>query len=251
MQTSKFVSETPSVDWALDIFSEKWATLRVADLMDRTKIEEQFLADTRPTDSARHLGKNGRLDGMTVLELGPLEAAHTFGLEQLGAKVTSIEGNSEAFLKCLIIKNALNLRSEFLLGSFEAFLRDNKLRYDMVFASGVLYHMSDPANLIESISEATKKVFFWTHYYDEANPGTREAVSVTKFGLDLTYFVSPNSGREVNGRWWGGLDDTAAWMRKEDIFSVCRACGFSNIKTIGELLPGTEVPACISFSCEA
>ena len=122
----------------------------------------------------------------------------------------------------------------------------------MVFASGVLYHMSDPAALVESISKATRKVFFWTHYYDQANQGVREPVPVSRLGLDLTYYVAPNSGREVNGRWWGGLDDTAAWMNKEDIFSVCRACGLSNIQVIGELLPGTEVPACIiSFSCEA
>ena len=52
--------------------------------------------------------KLGKFLSKRVLELGPLEGAHTYMLQQLGAKeIISIESNKRAFLKCLIIKNIL------------------------------------------------------------------------------------------------------------------------------------------------
>ncbi len=36
---------------------------------------------------------------MNILELGPLEGAHTYQL-----RILAIEANAEAFLKCLVVK---------------------------------------------------------------------------------------------------------------------------------------------------
>ena len=108
---NKFELRAPSAQNLIDIFSGKWAS-------DFGKIypglnagiAELFVSDERPRLAAQYLGTNGRLDAMSVLELGPLEAGHTYQLEQLGADITAVEANCEAYLKCLLVKELLNLK---------------------------------------------------------------------------------------------------------------------------------------------
>ncbi|MFT4101340.1 MAG: hypothetical protein QM674_09950 [Burkholderiaceae bacterium] len=92
-----------------------------------------------------------------------------------GAKsVTAIESNTRAFLKCLCVKEIFRLqRTCFELGDFIKYLEEEReQRYDVLFASGVLYHMVDPINFLELITRASDRIFIWTHYYD------REAISL-------------------------------------------------------------------------
>ena len=50
------------------------------------------------------------------------------------------------------MKEAVGLsRTRFLLGDFCEYLETTDERFDLVFASGVLYHMADPIGLIESV----------------------------------------------------------------------------------------------------
>ena len=116
----------------------------------------------RPRHAARLLGTNDRLDGMRVLELGPLEGAHTYQLEKLGAaSILAIEANADAFLKCLITKEILSLgAAKFVYGDFCEYLKETNEEFDLVFCCGVLYHMSDPIALIESIAKVTTNVLF-------------------------------------------------------------------------------------------
>lgn len=74
----------------------------------------------------------GSLDAMTILELGPLEGAHTYQLARLGAKhILAIEANSEAYLKCLVVKEILQIpRCRFLLGDCLIFLQAHHDPFD-------------------------------------------------------------------------------------------------------------------------
>ena len=56
---------------------------------------------------AQYLGfEPGSLQGMNILELGPLEATHTYQLAKLGAdRVLAIEAEYGSFLKCLVVVN--------------------------------------------------------------------------------------------------------------------------------------------------
>jgi hypothetical protein len=76
----------PSYQTAVNLFRDRWAS----DLSEILGVSGSgparlFTQDKRPEQLANSLGKDGRIDGMTVLELGPLEAAHTWFLEKLGA----------------------------------------------------------------------------------------------------------------------------------------------------------------------
>ncbi len=72
-------------------------------------------------------------------------------LQKAGARsVVAVEANTRAFLKCLCTKELFGLdRVEFLLGDLVAYLNEERSKFDAVIASGVLYHMTDPVDLLK------------------------------------------------------------------------------------------------------
>ena len=219
----------------MEIFAGRWAS-------DLSRLDSNWrggganlAADNRPLLAAKSLGHESRLDGMTIAELGPLEAMHTQRLEQLGAaRILAIESNVEAYLKCLIMKEALNLtRASFLLGDFNLYLQECPDRFDMVFACGVLYHMEDPLTLIRGIARTTDRCFIWTHYFDEQLTKGRTPVTVTVDGISATYFQTPYLDRARPG-FWGGNKPSASWMKRDDILAAFRHYGLDEIEVIEE-----------------
>lgn len=190
----------------------------------------------------------GGFTDMKVLELGPLEAGHTYMLEKGGARsILSIEANSRAYLKCLIAKEILALkRARFLLGDFMLFLQNNEETFDLCLANGVLYHMREPAELIYLISRACEKAIIWTHYYDEeiiqADLEKAKYFSEVKSHdcHGFTYSTHRYSYLEAlaSGGFCGGTAPFSRWMLRDDILACLRYFGFSDIE-IGYDMPGT------------
>jgi hypothetical protein len=184
----------------------------------------------------------GSLEGLEILELGPLEAGHTFMLERRGATVTAIEGNQDSFVRSLIVKNLFGLRARFVLGDFARTFGPNR-RWDMVVASGVLYHMSDPVSLVRRIAEVTDRIFLWTHYFEpdlsKWHPETAERIG-SKWVVDET-MVDRSAGCEVRmvpmlyqeAMGWsgfcGGPESFARWIYKDDILALLRQLGFADL----------------------
>jgi len=244
----KFEHRKPSAQNAVDIFSGHWAS-DLAPLIPGVQAGSSalFYADSRPAQAAQVFGMNGRLDGMNILELGPLEGAHSFAMERLGASsILSIEANVEAFLKCLIIKEILNLRyTRFMLGDVMEFLKENRNRFDIIFCSGILYHMENPVQLIKYISNYTDKCFVWTHYFDvDHYPGSARTPCQHPDGYTLYQLEYPDMNYE---KFWGGNRPIASWLTREDILKIFSASGMVNIQIIEENLdhPGG---ACFTFA---
>ncbi|MCW6511952.1 class I SAM-dependent methyltransferase [Lichenifustis flavocetrariae] len=182
--------------------------------------------------------------GLHILEIGPLEAAHTYRLEQMGAaSVTCVEASAEAWLKCLVVKELLGLnRSKFLLGDAMGFLEAELRRFDVVFCSGVLYHMSDPIRLIRAIAGASDRCFVWTHvYHPDRHPVPFEASSVEREGVTFDYWTHRYGSKEALH--WGGIDPTAAWLTKEDVLRAFSACGLSAVNFIEDQANHPNGPA--------
>lgn len=231
----KFETRAPNDKNAIELFAGHWAT-------DLSKFNPNWIGgsvdfsnDPRPALAAHHLGTGGRLDGMSVLELGPLEAMHTAALEALGAaRILAIESNSEAYLKCLIIKEVLCLKAvRFMLGDFNLYLAEATEKFDLIFCSGVLYHLDHPLGLIRDLSRTTSKVFCWTHYYDPTivSGRPRRAESVTFEGFSTTYFRDEYPDRNLP-EFWGGNRSSACWMKRDDILRAFGHFGFDRIDLI-------------------
>jgi SAM-dependent methyltransferase len=154
---NQYVTSAPSAQNALDILAGSWVSKLPDPLAGLQAGPVPVFDDPRPPWAAEQLGD---FKGRTVLELGSLEGGHTYQIERLGAAaILAIEANTSAYLRSLIIKELLEIRrARFVCGDFVAFLRENRKTFDVCFASGVLYHMRNPAELIALIAGATDRV---------------------------------------------------------------------------------------------
>lgn len=234
-----YVASAPSHQNALDIFRDQWSS-RFPPPWDSLKAGSiRLFEDSRTTWA---IDQMGGVRGKTVLELGPLEGGHSYMLEKAEAgSVLSIEGNTSAFLRCLIAKEILGLqRVRFICGDFRQFFSTNQDPFDVVFASGVLYHMQQPVRLIRDICQRTQQIYFWTHYFD-ADLTARNAPLRSRLGpaqrseLDgFSYeFHSYSYNDALNwAGFCGGSAPMAAWLPRNSILGALRHFGFGNI-TIG------------------
>ncbi len=180
--------------------------------------------------------KFGPMTGMDILELGPLEAAHTYMLHNLGARsITSIENNPRAYLKCLAIKEIFHLkRANFVLDDAIRHLNSSDKKYDIAVASGILYHMTNPIALLDALSSKSDRLFFWTQYFDQSIIAKRPDSSIYQPASEIApgYFGSKRAyPREVMDLaiFSGGDAPYAIWMTRESIIGYLRSKGFQAI----------------------
>jgi hypothetical protein len=239
---NSYVRSAPSAQNALDIFKGEWASTLPSPYTDLRAGALPLFADTR---ISRFLDEIGGITGKTVLELGPLEGGHSYMLDRAGpSEIISIEGNSRAYLKCLIVKELLGLpRVHFLCGEFMAYLRDTERLFDVCVASGVLYHMQNPAELLDLLAKhCTGDLFLWTHYFDraliEAHSKTGHKYSTSRehtyLGFQHTLHVHEYQRALDRQSFCGGNATTSCWMKKADILRGLEYFGFTNIRVLGE-----------------
>ena len=183
----------------------------------------------------------GPIEGRDILELGPLEASHTYMLEQRKpASILAIEANRLSFLRCLVVKELLGLKiARFALGNFAPWLETAEQRFDLIVASGVLYHMADPVRLLELLSLRADSLYLWTHYAsDEAMPldDPRHMAFVGETEVRESHGVAVRCHRRSYWGAWksktfcGGLYDLHRWIERDDLIQLLRALGFDDIR---------------------
>jgi hypothetical protein len=239
----QYVGSRPDWQNALDIFRGEWASRLPGAWGALEAGEIPLFEDTRVQWAIDQLG--GVTD-KTVLELGALEGGHTYMLEQRGAaSIVAIEANTRAYLRCLIVKELMELRrARFLCGDFVQYLRTGPGPFDFCLASGVLYHMTDPVELLRLVGLATPRVYLWTHYYDEdlvrRNPALvgkfteRSRAERAGFAHTLHRYDYQAAAR-VPG-FCGGPAPSSHWMTRDDILGCLRHLGWTDIRV------GFEMP---------
>ena len=223
---SKFELKAPSAQTAVDIFAGGWACDLAPLLGVQNTGSARIAEDPRPRYALKSFaGPDGTFTGQRILELGPLEAGHSWRLEQMGAEIVAVEANAEAYLKCLVVKELLGLkRVRFLFGDFLEYLRETDERYDLIFASGVLYHMSDPLELIRLAALRSDRLFLWTHVFA---PGKWRTSSrpVDRGGLQVTYHQRTYRDRD-RSTFLGGNRATACLLSRDDLLGALAHHGF-------------------------
>jgi hypothetical protein len=232
-----YTTDAPSHQAILDLFQGEWSSKMPAESKLVTVPGNAALFEDPRVHWA--IDAVGGVADKTVLELGPLEGAHTYMLHMAGAKkITSIEANTKAFLKCLCVKEIFSLnRANFLLGDFVPFLHSVNRQFDVCLASGVLYHMTDPLLLLDSLSKVADSLVLWTHYYDKM---------IAEKSADRHRFEEPEiiEWREQNftlhkrhygealdwGGFCGGSKSFAKWMTRDGILTSLKTLGYSSLK---------------------
>lgn len=226
------LGRSPNNQDTINIFDE-WASI-LPDCLDSVAkpATANLFADDRVSWALNVLG--GAKD-KSVLELGPFEAGHTYMLHNAGASdVVSIEANKKHYLKCLIIKELCNLKNNSVLyGDFLPWLEQTDRKFDIIWCAGVLYHMKQPLQLLELISQHTDRIHIWTHYipddFDAANIKS-PLLSSEKLifnGVSVEGFVRSYLDALQINNYCGGVYPTAFWLRRESILSVLRSFGYT------------------------
>lgn len=149
-------------------------------------------------------------------------------------------------MKSLLAKELLQINARFIYGDFMGYLEIGE-EYDLVVASGVLYHMINPVELLCKIAECTNRIYLWTHYFDPntANLNGEIAKRVTdKFERSDSHsefagfsypVVTQKYLESLNLKeFCGGPKDTSAWMYRDDILDLLGRLGFQNIEVVLE-----------------
>jgi hypothetical protein len=240
-----YVTSAPSPQNVLDLFEGEWSSALPAPYGAYRAGALPLFADERLVWGVERLGGAA---GKTVLELGPLEGGHTYMLERMGASaITAVEAHPRAYLRCLAVKELLGLtRARFLLGDFQAYLREDRgRRFDFGIASGVLYHMTEPVDLLGALAEACDGLYIWTHHF-EATEVVRRPKLQARFGSPerrlvrgFEHTVHPHryGADRFKAAFCGAGDRTVAWLDRETILAALRHFGFE-VAALGLEEPG-------------
>ena len=234
--TDFYARAGPSPELAASIFNGEW-TSRLPPPLDRHTGTVDLFEDRRMEWAIELFGD---LSSAAVLELGPLEGGHTYMLHDAGARsITSVEGNSRAFLRCLLVKELYGLhRAELLHGDFVEFLRRTDRRFQLCVANGVLYHMQNPVELLALTAATAPALMLWTHYYDatlvaarpKASRRLKRAVPSSHHGFEHTLHEYHYGYSLHAASFCGGSRSTANWLSRSDLLGALSHFGYDHVE---------------------
>ena len=246
-----YVKGTPSPQAIVDIFAGEWSSnFPETSGVKTTPGGANLFDDARITWLSEKISGFG---GLRILELGPLEAGHTYMMHERGAKsITSVEANMRSYMKCLCTKEIFGLdRAHFLLGEAIAYTGSATEIFDLCVASGILYHMQSPVELLSNIARLSKRSFIWTHYFDE-EPLRARGQYFEQFGpLQTIEFkgCSYQASKRDYGKaldwpgFCGGREPTALWLTRDSLMQALRDCGFVDLEIDFDLPTHPNGPA--------
>lgn len=242
----------PSNQTMADIFAGAWLSRFPVDLGVRAGDTPHF-DDGRVSWAVSALP--GGLRDRSILELGPFEAYNTYQFCKLGARsVTAVEANDVNFLKCLIVKELTGMHARLLYGDFVEYLQSASERFDIVWASGVLYHQADPVRFLELAGRVSDRLFLHTHYFDADAIGNRPSLEhFFNPALDRTTQVAGTpvklhyrQYKEIKRTLFaGGPERHSFWLEKDGLFACLKSNGMRDIRVFVDESDSVNGPAIV------
>lgn len=228
----------PGPQNALDAVPDAWASKLPSPYGELRAGSAALFEDDRMTWA---FGRLGGLSGRRVLELGPLEGGHSYMAQHAGAaEVTAVEMNSKAFLKCLVVKELLDLdRCHFLAGDALTYMEKTEERFDVCIACGILYHMVDPIRMLDLVARRADRTVIWTHFYDPVGVAGKRRLArklsqaEPKSYNGFEYHVHRHSyGLDTRiAGFCGGTEPYSNWLPREDILRALEHFGWRHVET--------------------
>ncbi len=185
------------------------------------------------------IDRMGPVTDFNILELGSFEGAHSVTFARKGARsCIGIEANAQHFMRSLVVKNHLEANNlKFLLGDFNAYMQQSSLSFDLVSACGVLYHMTNPAELIALAAKRSRRLFLWTVLYDaellvpglESKIGPEEQLEYEGFsyvGRRHDYQMKLAHKLHEEGKFSGGSQEYSVWLEYDELARILEHYGY-------------------------
>ena len=184
----------------------------------------------------------GSLDGRTVVDLGCLEGGFTLAFAQGGAtRALGIEARELSVQRCELARTLLGVENaEFVVAD----IKDELVRhdpFDVVFATGILYHVADPAGFLCTMRSACGHVALVdTHIarLDEVTHDCSPVVSRDSHGSTYRGRMFPEYPPDVSDdakeamAWAAYSDADAFWPLEDDLVQMMHDAGFARVEKV-------------------
>ena len=173
----------------------------------------------------------GERKGIRLVDLACLEGGYATEFARLGLEVVGIEVRKSNFENCQYVKERVNLPNL-------NFINDNVLNlaqygvFDVVFCSGLLYHLSKPKTFIDVMAKCCKKlIIINTHYSTEIrNYFHKLSDEASNESLLGRWFVEYENNEDIEARekkkWASWENNVSFWIRREFLIQAIRDAGF-------------------------
>jgi Methyltransferase domain len=176
--------------------------------------------------------------GKTILEPGSCEGVLSVQLPQICEKVVSLEvrpQNIALALTRLYLHDVHNCEVRMM----DVRNLDHTIgRYDILFHSGLLYHMRNPVEHLYKIANISECLLLSTHYGD-CN-GLFNPTSISTRGKSYDGFIYNEGGWDEP---LAGVEDHAVWLDRSALLSLIEDVGFSQINIVQDYdsFPGKAI----------
>jgi SAM-dependent methyltransferase len=186
----------------------------------------------------------GSLAGRSIVDLGCLEGGFALEFARLGAeRVVGIEARSVSVRRCELARDLLGLeQAEFVQADIKDELPRHSDGFDVVFAAGILYHLSDPAGFLQLVRSACRGVaLIDTHVADPdaiTHECSEQVVTQSAGGHDYRgrLFGEYEPGLDTverEGLLWAAWSDAASfWPFEDDLVRMLHDAGFSDVEKV-------------------
>lgn len=178
-------------------------------------------------------------EGIRIVDLGCCEGGYSIELAKLGYDVTGIDIRRRNLKHAEGLKRVFKLRNvHFQMADVNDFAEFGE--FDVVLCWGILYHLEDPARLLEKIGENCKKLLLLdTHFAfgeneSETHPNPHRLGEICFHkGLQGRWFreYAPNTSDEVKegAIWSANSNEQSFWLKKEYLIQKIRQVGFDAV----------------------
>jgi hypothetical protein len=185
------------------------------------------LAFFDPTTPLLSLVKQLSPADKTILELGACEGYFTVRLAKLCKEVVAVEvrpTNIVALLTRLFIHEVTNVRC-VLKDARDLDARFGK--FDLIFHSGLLYHLSDPVEHLSRIRDMADDLLLNTHYCTDDTSMPRADIYFA--GKTYRAHVFQESGWKDP---WSGVEPTSRWLHRDALLELLHDLGFDSVEVV-------------------
>jgi SAM-dependent methyltransferase len=201
----------------------------------RTIQDNRLLLEEEPTfQAAVRSMKNvfgSELAGVRVADLGCLEGGYTAGFARLGMNSVGLEVRQSNIDNCEIVRLGVSLPNlSFIKDDVHNIERYGK--FDVIFCSGLLYHLENPRAFIETMARCTNKMIILHTHFATHEPSKHASLSdiATHEGMLGRWFAehqeNDDEGREKH-KWASWNNQSSFWNMKGGLIEMLQTSGFS------------------------